>query len=117
MAYAWINMGDGRSRFRKVREHSPSQRSDLPSPLVMRDTFDQPVQSMADGKFYTSKRALAATHKASGNPHGQDFIELGNEEMPHVEHKTDEKTLRDDIRSAMADVKAGILPHVVALDD
>lgn len=117
MEYAWIKVAPGRIRFRKVRDGVAPQRSDLPAPIVMRDTFDQPVQSMADGKFYTSKRALAATHKASGNPHGQDFIELGNEEMPHVEHKTDEKTLRDDIRSAMADVKAGIQPHVVALDD
>lgn len=117
MAYAWVDMGDGRSRFRKVREHIPAQRSDLPSPLVMRDTFDQPVQSMADGKWYTSKRALAATHKASGNPHGQDFIELGNEELPAVEHKTCEKTLRDDIRSALADVKAGNLPPILTLDD
>lgn len=111
MAYAWVDMGDGRSRFCKVRENTPSQRSDLPAPLVMRDTFDQPVQSMADGKFYTSKRALSASHRAGG------FIELGNEELPVVEHKTCEKTLRDDIRAAMADVKAGKLPHVVALDD
>jgi hypothetical protein len=111
MTYAWVDMGDGRSRFRKVREHMPSQRSDLPSPLVLRDTFDEPVQSMADGKFYTSKRGLSASHRAGG------FIELGNEELPTVEHVTDEKTLRDDIRSAMADVKAGKLPHVVSLDD
>lgn len=117
MTYAWHDMGDGRSVFRKVRAPEPVARSALPSPLVMRDTFDQPVQSMADGKWYTSKRALAATHKASGNPHGQNFIELGNEEMPSVEHKTDEKTLRDDIRAAMADVKAGNVPHVVALND
>lgn len=117
MTYAWVDKGDGRSVFRKVREHIPSQRSDLPAPLVMRDTFDQPVQSMANGQWYTSKRGLSASHRASGNPHGQDFIELGNETMPMVEHKTDEKALRDDIRSAIADVKAGNLPPVLTLDD
>lgn len=111
MTYAWVDMGHGRSRFRKVRDAAPSNRSDLPSPLVMRDTFDQPVQSMADGKLYTSKRGLSASHRAGG------YIELGNEQLPTVEHKTCEKTLRDDIRSAMADVKAGKLPHVVSLDD
>lgn len=98
-------------RYRKVRDGVAPQRSDLPAPRVLRDTFDEPVQSMADGKFYTSKRGLSASHRAGG------FIELGNEELPVVEHKTCEKTLRDDIRAAMADVKAGKLPHVVALDD
>jgi hypothetical protein len=83
--------------------------------MLIRD-FDEPVQSMADGKWYTSKRALAATHKASGNPHGQDFIELGNEKMAPIEHKTDEKQLRDDIRAAKADLDAGWRPDVVALD-
>lgn len=111
MAYAWIDKGDGRSVFRKVRDHIPTQRSDLPAPRVLRDSFDEPVQSMADGRFYTSKRALSASHRAAG------FIELGNEELPVVEHKTDEKQLRDDIRSAMADVKAGKLPIVVTLED
>lgn len=79
--------------------------------------FDEPVQSMADGKWYTSKRALAQSAKASHNPHGQDFIELGNEEMPFVEHKTDEKQLRDDIRAAKADLDAGWRPDIVALSD
>lgn len=92
-------------------------RSDaFPIPMLIRD-FDEPVQSMADGNWYTSKRALAATHKASGNPHGQDFIELGNEQVSFVEHKTDEKQLRDDIRAAKADLDAGWRPDVVALSD
>lgn len=93
----------------------PKARSDLASPTLIRD-FDAPVQSMANGEWYTSKRALAASHKASGNPHGQDFIELGNDDMPFVEHKTDEKKLRDDIRAAKADLDAGWRPDVVALD-
>lgn len=88
----------------------------FPVPMLIRD-FDEPVQSMADGNWYTSKRALAATHKASGNPHGQDFIELGNEEMKFVEYETDEKQLRDDIRAAKADLDAGWRPEVVALND
>lgn len=117
MEYAWIEVAPGRMRYAKVRSFSPSQRSDLAAPLVMRDTFDKPVQSMANGQWYDSKRGLAASHRASGNPHGQDFIELGNEEMPQVEHKTCECQLRDDIRSAMADVKSGNLPPVLTLDD
>lgn len=117
MDYAWVEVSPGRMRYRKVRDGVAPQRSDLPAPLVMRDTFDKPVQSMANGKWYDSKRGLSASHRASGNPHGQDFIELGNEEMPFVEHKTSESDLRDDIRAAMADVKSGNLPPVLALDD
>jgi hypothetical protein len=117
MAYAWIEVSPGRSIFRKITDHPAPQRSHLAAPRVLRDTFDKPVQSMANGEWYTSKRGLAASHRASGNPHGQDFIELGNEHMPFVEHKTSETELRDDIRSAMADVKAGNLPPILALDD
>lgn len=116
MEYAWIEVAPGRMRYRKVRDGLAPQRSDLPAPRVLRDTFDKPVQSMADGKWYDSKRALAATHKASGNPHGEDFIELGNEAPPTVEHKHDEGKLRDDIREAMADVKAGRAPPVVDIN-
>lgn len=103
-------------RYRRVREVVASQRSDLASPRVLRDAFDKPVQSMADGKWYESKRALAATHKASGNPHGEDFVELGNEKPPTVEHKHDERKLRDDLREAIADVKAGRVPDVVDIN-
>jgi len=96
--------------------HPRGERSDLPMPMLVRD-FDEPVQSMADGKWYTSKRALARSARAAHNPYGQDFIELGTDEMPWVEHKSDEKKLRDDIREAKADLDAGWRPEVVALDD
>ncbi len=85
-------------------------------PMLIRD-FDEPVQSMADGKWYTSKSELSRSAKAAHNPHGVDFIELGNESMPWVEHKSDEKQLRDDIRAAAQDVKDGKLPDVLVLSD
>ena len=115
MTYAWFDCGNGRKVYRRIPEPKPG-RSDLPMPMLVRD-FAEPVQSMADGKWYTSKRALAASHKASGNPHGQDFIELGNETMPWVEHQTSETELRDNIREAMQDVKEGRLPDVLQLTD
>jgi len=113
--YRWFDRGDGRQVYRKVPEGRSTARSDFATPMVISD-FAEPVQSMANGKWYTSKRGLSASHKASGNPHGQDFIELGNESMPWVEHKTSEAELRNDVRHAMADVKAGKLPEVVSLD-
>jgi hypothetical protein len=116
MTYNWFERGDGRKVFRRVPESQIDKRSDLPCPMLIRD-FDEPVQSMADGNWYTSKRALAASHKASGNPYGQDFIELGNDDLTFVEHKTDEKKLRDDIRVAKAELDAGWRPNIVTLDD
>jgi hypothetical protein len=92
------------------------ERSDLSCPHHIR-SFPEPVQSMADGKWYDNPRDLSRSHRAAHNPHGQDFIELGNEQMPWVEHQTDEKQLRDGIREAKADLDAGWRPEVVALDD
>lgn len=85
-------------------------RSDFPTPMMVRD-FADPVQSMADGKWYGSKAALARSHKASGNPHGEDFIELGNEPcIPFREHVTDERAEREVIRQAVHDVENGWVP-------
>lgn len=47
-------------------------RSDLPCPLVISDVMD-PVQSMLDGKYYTSKSALRATYQKAG------VVEVGND--------------------------------------
>lgn len=115
MTFRWLDAGNGRKVYRKAPAPR-GERSDLPSPRLIRD-FADPVQSMADGKWYTSKRALSQSAKAAHNPHGQDFIELGHEEMPWVEHKTDEQQLRDDIRAAKADLDAGWRPDVLALGD
>lgn len=51
-------------------------RSSLPVPQIVRD-FDEPVQSMADGQYYTNKAALRRTYRADGNPHGVAFEEVG----------------------------------------
>lgn len=113
--YRWFDLGDGRSVYRRVRDYV-SQRSDLPTPMLIRD-FDDPVQSCANGKWYTSKRDLAASHRASGNPYGVDFIEVGNDKQEFREFVPDaEKRLRD-IHEAKADIEAGRLPEVLTLED
>jgi hypothetical protein len=114
--YRWVDRGNGRQTLVRVKEPRESRRSDLAAPMVL-GAFAEPVQSAANGKWYTSKTELARSHKASGNPHGVDFIELGNDSMPWVEHTTSEAELREDVRSAVADVKAGKLPEVVSLSD
>ena len=114
--YRWIDRGDGRQTLRRVREPRPSSRSDLPCPMLI-GGFAEPVQSAADGKWYSSPAALSRSHRASGNPHGIDFIELGNESMPWVEHKTGGTELRNDVRAAVQDVKEGKTPDIVMLED
>jgi hypothetical protein len=115
MTYAWIEI-DGRKLFRDVTPKPRGPRSDLARPMLIRD-FSEPVRSAANGKYYTSKRDLAASHRASGNPHGIDFVELGNEEQKFVPYVADKQQRRDDIRQAKADFEAGWRPDVVTLDD
>ena len=72
--------------------------SDLPFPQVMSDTME-PVQSMLDGKMYTSKRALRATYRAAG------VVEVGNDPArlrPRPKPKTSENAVRDTVEKAAA---------------
>lgn len=101
MTYRWIDLGDGRSIYRKVNEDQTA-RSSLASPMVMKDAFDRPVQCMADGMLYESKSAMSATHKRMG------YLELGDHKgpafspPPPVSRKSTLKATLD---------KAGIDPH------
>lgn len=88
-------------------------RSALPCPTLVRG-FDEPVQSMADGKFYTSKTALSRSYRAAHNPSGQDFVELGTEEFKTQEFTPDPVQRRNDVREAMNDVLTGNLPPEIA---
>ena len=110
---AWFDLGNGRKIFRKVPGSQP-QRSVFPCPCLIRDEFDRPVQSAANGDWYTSKSSLAKTHKAGGNPHGQDFIELGNEAPPSCDFDYDPAQRRQHIAEAMHDVMTGNLPPEIA---
>lgn len=53
-------------------------RGDVPAPMVIADSIE-PTQSMADGKFYTSKSALRATYLPSGNQDGKRYVEVGDD--------------------------------------
>lgn len=61
----------------------------------------------ADGRQHTSMASYRNSLKAENNARGENFIELGNEQVKPAEYKFDEKGARDDIRAAMADIKAG----------
>lgn len=113
MEYGWIDRGDGRMTFRRIGPASPDRRSSLACPRVVRP-FREPVQSMADGKFYDDPASLRATYKAANNPHGVDFIEVGNEDMTRfTPPKRDRKANRDAIERAISDVESGNAPPVL----
>lgn len=94
---------------KETKERCPSRRANFPCPRLVRD-FDEPVQSMADGKYYHSKAALSASHKASGNPQGIDYVELGNETPEFKEYTPSPEQLRADVTQAHADVQSGNIP-------
>lgn len=48
-------------------------------PRIYTGDEQEPLVSAADGKIYTSKAAMRASYKASGNPRGINFIEVGDE--------------------------------------
>jgi hypothetical protein len=86
-------------------------KSDLPSPMIISDTIE-PTQSMADGKFYTSKAAIRATYKPSGNKDGKSYIEVGNDSSvvnpkPFKRPKPDRKEVRKSIEKAFSRVGIG----------
>lgn len=113
--YAWFTNGNGRSVYRRVPEQSADNRSGLPCPQILNDRFDQPTQSMADGKYYTSKAAMRESYKASGNPQGVDYVEVGNADLTKFEKpKRDKAADMAAFKRAEAEVAAGIInPKVI----
>jgi hypothetical protein len=109
----WIDLGNGRKLLRKVGPMSRGPRSDLACPNVIKP-FSEPVQSMADGRFYDHPRDLERTYRADGNPSGQEFIPLGNEKSQGVEYTLDPKQRRNDIKQALHDVQTGNVSAEIA---
>jgi len=79
MTYAWHTTSDGRQVYARVRQRN-EHRSSLPCPMIIKDTIT-PVRSMADGKMYDSMSGLRNTYKPSGNPQGQEYVEIGDAPM------------------------------------
>ena len=54
-------------------------RSDIPAPAIIGDNLETPLQSMANGKYYTSKSSLRQSYLPSGNKAGIRYSEVGND--------------------------------------
>ncbi|MBX5157034.1 hypothetical protein HJB88_21160 [Rhizobium sp. NZLR5] len=77
---------------------NPAQ-SDLPSPHFVSDSID--IQSMHDGKHYTSKARLRSEYRAAG------VEEIGNEKPRPIEKpKTDRSEIRNDLRRIYTEYNA-----------
>jgi hypothetical protein len=64
--------------------------------MVIRDSMDGDLQSMADGKWYDSKSALRRSYTADGNPQGRDYQEIGGTEIePAGRASVDKKAVRE----------------------
>lgn len=109
----WVDLGNGRQVYRKVAQRRPDKRSSIPCPSII-GTFRDPVKSMADGKYYTDAAGLRRSYRAANNPHGVDFIEIGDADITKfTPPKRDRKADRAAIERAIADVDAGRVPDVL----
>lgn len=71
-------------------------------PYFISDSIE-PCTSMADGRVYSSKAALRATYKASGNPQGESYVEVGNapiREAPAPDVKQHKSSVRESLQKA-----------------
>ena len=89
----------------------PWAASDLPAPMLINDSME-PTQSMVDGQFYTSKAALRATYKPSGNREGKSFVEVGNDSSvtspkPFKKPKPDRKEIKAAVGKAFSQAGLG----------
>lgn len=114
----WVEIGPGRKRLVDLnRTYTPPKRSSFPAPAIRRDSIDPCLG--ADGKMHDSLASYRRSLRAEHNPRGENFIEIGNEELPEFKApQFDRAKRRDDIRAAIADVKAGkpIAPPVTLED-
>lgn len=101
---AWFIFDDGTHRLRKIKR-GEEKSSDFPAPMIIRDSFDAPIQSMANGKWYDSKSGLAASYLPSGNPQGMKYECVGNEDTTKFEKpKRDKAKVMESISRAAHDM-------------
>lgn len=100
--YGWIDLGNGRSVFRKLTAYVEPNRSAIPCPMLSLDTME-PVQHPADGKHYTSKAKFREVTRAN------QMVEVGNDPARFRHQnpaKSDRGSIRQSLEKAMAQVNS-----------
>lgn len=103
----WV-IRDGRLVEKTYERHSA--RSSLPCPNIIRDGLSEPLQHMANGQWYDSKRAMEKADRAAG------CVCIGNE-VPKQPAPEPMPPWRDDVISAYEKVKQGYKPQQITLKD
>jgi hypothetical protein len=100
--FQWVDLGNGRSTYRRVGEGAPVARSSLPTPMIISDRMEA-TEHPCDGRFYESKSAFRKVTRQHG------CIEVGTEKLkPKPNTEPDSKGIRESIQKAIA--KAGPAP-------
>lgn len=80
-------------------------------PRIMTSDEQDPTLSMADGQYYTSKAAMRQSYKATHNPQGVDYLEVGNDksyrDKAKENRKPDAKKLDDAVGRAFSELESG----------
>lgn len=80
-------------------------------PRINTSDSTEPLLSMADGKMYTSKAAMRQSYRASGNPQGIEYTEIGDDKsyrrIAEKKRKPDPKVITDAVDRAFADLSNG----------
>lgn len=102
---AWFIYDDGRQCLRRTTPRDTGAPSGFACPMIIRDGFDAPIKSMADGRYYDSRSSLYRTYRADGNPQGVRYECTGNEDTSKFERpKRDQAKSIDAIKRAMGDL-------------
>lgn len=80
-------------------------------PRISTSDEQEATLSMADGKMYTSKAAMRESYKATHNPQGVNYVEVGNDQSYRqtatAVRKPDAQKITDAVDRAYADLQAG----------
>lgn len=87
----------------------------ISAPRVRSDVIEPRMG--ADGKLHDSLTSYRHSLTPEGNPKGERFLELGDQELPEFKPpEFDRKERREAIKAGIADVEAGRVPPVVTGD-
>jgi len=97
--------------YRQYNEANPA-----PLPRIYTGDETEPLVSMVDGKTYTSKAAMRESYKASNNPRGTEFVEVGDDagylNPVHKPLEADKTDIALALDKAEAAVARGEFDHV-----
>lgn len=82
----------------------------ISAPRILSDNIE-PCMG-ADGKMHDSLASYRRSLLPEGNPRGERYHELGNDQVKETPKTFDRKQRRDDIRAALEDVKNGRVPPI-----